>query len=349
MDPSQVRQCSRSAGSSRPGPGTPGGTRTRTRALLRRLPLPLGYGGAAGTDLWVPGQPVRRGLVPADGPGTRGAPACAAPPNGPTIRPCPALHAPSAAPPEGFLPSVRWAKPLMRRASPTPSAACWTPSGTWPGTVLSPATSRPCCGSPASPGAPPRRTRRPGWPPAGAPRPRRRPLADGPGGAVRPAGLPRDGGAPRRGVGAGGHACGDADGAARPWCCRATSTSSPPGTRHLAGGPVPPRAARSDGRDVLVARGACDMKGGLVSVLGGARRAARGRGPARGPGRGAQRRERGGRRPRRLRHHRPRAHRRRVRDPRADRPARRDGRRRRADLPARGAGPGGARSSRAEG
>ena len=25
--------------------GTPGGTRTRTRALLRRLPLPLGYGG----------------------------------------------------------------------------------------------------------------------------------------------------------------------------------------------------------------------------------------------------------------------------------------------------------------
>ena len=29
------------------GPGTPGGTRTRTRALLRRLPLPLGYGGAS--------------------------------------------------------------------------------------------------------------------------------------------------------------------------------------------------------------------------------------------------------------------------------------------------------------
>src|SRR6185437_16539514 len=38
-----------------------------------------------------------------------------------------------------------------------------------------------------------------------------------------------------------------------------------PATWH--GDPFTPRAARVDGRDVLVARGACDMKGGLVSVL----------------------------------------------------------------------------------
>ena len=38
------------------GQGTPGGTRTRTRALLRRLPLPLGYGGAAAADLSSTGQ-----------------------------------------------------------------------------------------------------------------------------------------------------------------------------------------------------------------------------------------------------------------------------------------------------
>ena len=103
----------------------------------------------------------------------------------------------------------------------------------------------------------------------GAPRPRRGPLADGSGGPVRPRRTSRDGGAPRGGVGAGRHvARGDADGAGPTLVLQGHVDVVPagdPGTWQ--GDAFTPRAARSDGRDVLVARGACDMKGGLVSVL----------------------------------------------------------------------------------
>ena len=107
--------------------------------------------------------------------------------------------------------------------------------------------------------------------------------------------------------GRGRHDAGTPSPAPRRSCCRGTSTSSRPATRRAGTATRSSRGSSPrDGRDVLVGRGACDMKGGVVAALAALAASAAGRRPDAAAGRAARRRRRGGRRAGRVRHARPR-------------------------------------------